>query len=329
MKYRILGTSGLSVSEIAYGNWITHGAQVDNDIAYSCVQAALDEGITTFDTADVYSDTKAEVVLGQALKGIRRESIELCTKVFHPTGKGVNDRGLSRKHIIEGCHASLNRLQTDYIDVYYAHRFDPAVPLEETFLAFSDLVRQGKVLYIGISEWNAEQIARGAALARELKVPLIASQPQYSMLWRIIEAEVVPACEQEGIGQVVWSPLAQGILSGKYSPDKAPPQGSRASTAAGAPFFDRLAGQWMRPEVLLAVSKLSTLAQEAGLTLPQLAIAWVLQNPQVSSSIIGASKPEQIRENVKAAGIRLDLDLMKQIDQTLDGWIEYDPGKTG
>ncbi|OPA80978.1 aldo/keto reductase [Paenibacillus selenitireducens] len=329
MIYQKLGTSGLAISQIAYGNWITHGAQVDNETAYACVHAALDAGITTFDTADAYSETRAETVLGQALRGLRRESLELCTKVYHPTGTGHNDRGLSRKHIMEACHASLSRLQTDYVDVYYAHRFDSTVSLEETFLAFSDLVRQGKVLYVGISEWTADQITKGAALARELKVPLVASQPQYSMLWRVIETEVVHACEREGIGQVVWSPLAQGILSGKYAPDKPLPQGSRASTSAGAPFFERLAGQWLRSEVLQAVSKLSSIASEAGLTLPQLAIAWVLQNPQVSAAIIGASKPEQVQENVKAAGVRLDPEVMRQIDTTLDGLIERDPAKTG
>ncbi|WP_282937531.1 aldo/keto reductase family protein [Paenibacillus sp. RC67] len=329
MNYRKLGASGLSVSEIAFGNWITHGAQVDNETARACVHAAIDAGITTFDTADVYAETRAETVLGEALKEMRRESFELCTKVYHPTGTGANDRGLSRKHIMEACHASLNRLQTDYIDVYYAHRFDSTVSLEETFLAFSDLVRQGKVLYVGVSEWTAEQIAKGASLARELRVPLVASQPQYSMLWRVIEAEVIPACEREGIGQVVWSPLAQGILSGKYLPDKPVPQESRASTSAGAPFFEQLAGQWLRTEVLIAVSKLSSIAHEAGLTLPQLAIAWVLQNPQVSAAIIGASKPEQVQENVKAAGIRLGSETMKQIDHVIAGLAERDPGKTG
>ncbi|MEC0225694.1 aldo/keto reductase family protein [Paenibacillus alba] len=329
MNGRKLGASGLTVSEIALGNWITHGAQVNNETANACVHAALDAGITTFDTADVYSETRAETVLGQALKGIRRESIELCTKVYHPTGTGHNDRGLSRKHMMEACHASLKRLQTDYIDVYYAHRFDPTVSLEETFLAFSDLVRQGKVLYVGVSEWTADQITRGAALAQELRVPLVSSQPQYSMLWRVIEDEVIPACQREGIGQVVWSPLAQGILSGKYAPDKPLPLGSRASTSAGAPFFERLAGQWLRTDVLLAVSKLSSVALEVGLTLPQLAIAWVLQNPHVSAAIIGASKPEQVQENVKGAGVRLELEVMKQIDTILDGLVERDPAKTG
>ncbi|MEK8129931.1 aldo/keto reductase family protein [Paenibacillus filicis] len=329
MKYRKLGKSGLMVSEIACGNWITHGAQVDDSIAQACVHASLDSGITTFDTADVYAETRAESVLGNSLKGIRRESVELCTKVFHPTGPGPNDKGLSRKHMMEACHASLRRLQTDYIDVYYAHRFDAAVPPEETWLALSDLVRQGKVLYVGVSEWTAEQISQGAAWARELKVPLVASQPQYSMLWRVIEAEVIPACEREGIGQVVWSPLAQGILSGKYATDKPLPEGSRASSAAGSPFFERLAGQWMRQEVLQAVERLRPLAHEAGLTLPQLAVAWVLQNPQVSSAIIGASKPEQIKENVKAAGIRLDAEVMERINDILSGFAELDPSKTG
>ncbi|MEK4007603.1 aldo/keto reductase family protein [Paenibacillus sp. FSL H3-0333] len=329
MEYRKLGASGLSVSEIAFGNWITHGAQVDNDTAKACVHAALDAGITTFDTADVYSDTKAETVLGQVLSGVRRESIELCTKVYQPTGTGPNDRGLSRKHIMEACNSSLNRLQTDYIDIYYAHRFDKKVSLEETFLAFSDLVRQGKVLYVGISEWTAEQITQAAVWARELRVPLVASQPQYSMLWRVIEAEVIQASEQEGIGQVVWSPLAQGILSGKYLPNQPVPQGSRASTSAGSPFFERLAGQWLHTEVLTAVSRLSSLAHEAGLTLPQLAIAWVLQNPQVSAAIIGASRPEQVQENVKASGVRLEPDLLSEIDRILEGLVERDPAKTG
>lgn len=329
MNYRKLGKSGLWVSEIALGNWITHGAQVDDTTAQACVHAALDCGITTFDTADVYSETRAESVLGVSLKGIRREGIELCTKVFHPTGSGYNDKGLSRKHIVEACHASLQRLQTDYIDVYYAHRFDATTPLEETFLALSDLVRQGKVLYVGVGEWTAEQIKLGAALAKELKVPFIASQPQYSMLWRVIEAEVMPACEREGIGQVVWSPLAQGILSGKYAPDKPLPEGSRASTTAGSPFFERLAGQWPRKEVLQAVERIRPIAEKCGLTPPQLSIAWVLQNQQVSSAIIGASKPEQVKENVKAAGVSLDPEVMGQINHILNNVVELDPSKTG
>ena len=234
MEFRRLGRSGLSVSEISYGNWITHGSQVEEDQAHACVRAALDAGITTFDTADVYANTRAESVLGRALSGQRRESLEIFTKVFWPTGPGgPNDGGLSRKHIIESANASLQRLQTDYVDLYQAHRFDESVPLEETFLAFADLVRAGKVLYIGVSEWNADQIERGAELARELKVPFISNQPQYSMLWRVIEAEVIPASEQAGLSQIVWSPIGQGVLTGKYLPGQAPPAGSRATDESG------------------------------------------------------------------------------------------------
>src|SRR3954449_10951789 len=238
MEFRRLGRSGLSVSEISYGNWITHGSQVEEEQAHACVRAALDAGITTFDTADVYANTRAESVLGRALAGQRRESLEIFTKVFFPTGPGgPNDKGLGRKHIIESANASLKRLQTDYIDLYQAHRFDPTVPLEETFLAFADLVRAGKVLYIGVSEWKADQIRAGAELARELKVPFISNQPQYSMLWRVIEPEVVPASEELGISQIVWSPIAQGVLTGKYQPGQPPPAGSRAT--------DEKSGAWV------------------------------------------------------------------------------------
>ncbi|ATH71208.1 aldo/keto reductase family protein [Bacillus altitudinis] len=329
MKYSKLGNSGLTISKLAYGNWINHGGKINDDTAHDCVKAALDVGITTFDTADVYSDTKAEEILGRSLKGIRRESIELCTKVCHPTGTGKNDRGLSRKHIMENCHASLRRLQTDYIDIYYAHRFDPTTPLEETMLAFADLVRQGKVNYIGVSEWTAEQITRGAVLARELNVPLIASQPQYSMLWRIIESEVIPTCQREGLGQVVWSPLAQGILTGKYLPGKSLPTNSRANSTAGKPFFQNLAQRWMNNNTLEAIQKLKLVAQEVDLTLAQLAIAWVLQNQNVSAAIIGASSPEQVRENALASEVKIEAELMNQIDEILGDLVEYDQSKTG
>ncbi|MED1530735.1 aldo/keto reductase family protein [Bacillus altitudinis] len=329
MKYSKLGNSGLTISKLAYGNWINHGGKINDDTAHDCVKAALDVGITTFDTADVYSDTKAEEILGRSLKGIRRESIELCTKVCHPTGTGKNDRGLSRKHIMENCHASLRRLQTDYIDIYYAHRFDPTTPLEETMLAFADLVRQGKVNYIGVSEWTAEQITRGAVLARELNVPLIASQPQYSMLWRIIESDVIPTCQREGLGQVVWSPLAQGILTGKYLPGKSLPTNSRANSTAGKPFFQNLAQRWMNNNTLEAIQKLKLVAQEVDLTLAQLAIAWVLQNQNVSAAIIGASSPEQVRENALASEVKIEAELMNQIDEILGDLVEYDQSKTG
>jgi aryl-alcohol dehydrogenase-like predicted oxidoreductase len=326
MEFRRLGRSGLNVSEISYGNWITHGSQVEEEQAHACVKAALDAGITTFDTADVYANTRAESVLGRALAGQRRESLEIFTKVFWPTGPGgPNDKGLGRKHIMESANASLQRLQTDYVDLYQAHRYDHSVPLEETMLAFADLVRAGKVLYIGVSEWNAEQITAAAELARELKVPFISNQPQYSMLWRVIEAEVVPASEQAGISQIVWSPIAQGVLTGKYLPGQAPPQGSRATDAQGGQFINRFLE---RDGLLEAVQQLKPIAEEVELSLAQLAIAWVLQNQNVASAIIGATRPEQVAENVKAAGKKLDAEVLKRVDEVLDGHVERDPSLT-
>jgi aryl-alcohol dehydrogenase-like predicted oxidoreductase len=326
MNFRYLGRSGLLVSEISYGNWITHGSQVEEDAAMACVRAALEAGITTFDTADVYAGTRAEEVLGRALKGQRRAGYELFTKVYWPTGPGPNDRGLSRKHILESIHGSLRRLQTDYVDLYQAHRFDTETPLEETMLAFADIVRQGKALYIGVSEWTAEQIRAGAALARELRVPFISNQPQYSMLWRVIEGEVIPASKEVGVSQIVWSPLAQGVLSGKYLPGQPPPPGSRATDqkGGGARFISR----FMTEDVLTRVQQLKPIAQEAGLSMAQLAVAWVLQNPNVASAIIGATRPEQVHDNVKAAGVKLDAELLRRIDSVLGPVIERDPGKT-
>ncbi|WP_437753508.1 aldo/keto reductase family protein [Sorangium sp. So ce1389] len=324
MKHRHLGQSGLLVSEISYGNWITHGSQVEKEAALACVKAALDEGITTFDTADVYANTRAEEVLGEALAGQRRQGLEIFTKVYWPTGPGPNDRGLSRKHIIESIHGSLRRLRTDYVDLYQAHRYDVETPLEETMSAFADLVRQGKVLYIGVSEWTAEQIGRAAALARELKVPFVSNQPQYSMLWRVIEAEVIPASEKVGVGQIVWSPIAQGVLTGKYLPGQAPPEGSRATHEQGSRFIANL----MTDEVLTRVQKLKPIAQDAGLSMAQLAVAWVLQNRNVSSAIVGASRPEQVRDNVKAAGVKLDDGIMKKIDEVLGEVVVRDPKRT-
>jgi aryl-alcohol dehydrogenase-like predicted oxidoreductase len=326
MEFRRLGRSGLSVSEISYGNWLTHGSQVEEEQAHACIKAALDAGITTFDTADVYANTVAESVLGRGLAGQRRESLEIFTKVFWPTGpKGPNDKGLGRKHIMESAHASLKRLGTDYIDLYQAHRFDHTVPLEETMTAFADLVRQGKVLYIGVSEWSAEQIARGAALARELKIPFISNQPQYNMLWRVIEEQVVPTCEREGLSQIVWSPIAQGVLTGKYKPGQPLPAGSRATDEKGGA---QMVQRYLRDEVLTRVQKLQPLAEQAGLTMAQLAVAWVLQNDNVASAIIGASRPEQVQENVKASGVKLDDDLMRAIDEVLGDVVERDPGLT-
>jgi aryl-alcohol dehydrogenase-like predicted oxidoreductase len=325
MEFRNLGRSGLTVSEIAYGNWITHGSQVEEDAAVACVRAALDSGITTFDTADVYAQTRAESVLGRALAGVRREGIELCSKAYWPVGPGRNDRGLSRKHLTEGCHGSLRRLGTDYLDLYQAHRFDRGTPLEETMLAYADLVRQGKVLYVGVSEWTAPQIAAAAALAAELRVPLISNQPQYSMLWRVIEAAVIPVSEQFGISQIVWSPIAQGVLTGKYKPGEPPPSASRATDPTGSQFVNR----YLQPEVLERVQALQPIADDVGLSMAQLAIAWVLQNSNVAAAIIGATRPEQVVENVKAAGVTLEPEIMQRIDAALGDVIVTDPTRTG
>jgi aryl-alcohol dehydrogenase-like predicted oxidoreductase len=322
MEYRHLGRSGLVISEIAYGNWITHGSQVEEDAATACVRAALHAGITTFDTADVYADTRAESVLGDALKGERREGLEIFTKVFWPTGPGRNESGLSRKHLMESIDNSLRRLRTDYVDVYQAHRFDVSTPLEETMEAFADIVHAGKAHYIGVSEWTADQIRRGHALARELRIPLVSNQPQYSALWRIIEGEVIPACEQLGMGQVVFSPIAQGVLTGKYLPGQQPPRGSRATDDKGGA---RMIGRWMRDDLLERVQRLRPLAEEAGLTMAQLAVAWVLQNPNVAAAIVGASRPQQVEENAKAAGVRLEADLMAGIEEILAPFAVTDP----
>ena len=325
MEYRRLGSSGMYVSEIAYGNWITHGSQVEEDAAIKCVKAALTEGITTFDTADVYAGTRAETVLGKALKGVKRESYELFTKVYWPTGTGKNDRGLSRKHIMESVHASLKRLGTDHIDLYQMHRFDFEAPLEESLRAFEDLVRQGKVHYIGFSEWNAQQINDALGIQKANGwTRFVSSQPQYSMLWRVIEREVVPLSEQEGIGQIVWSPIAQGVLTGKYLPGAKPPAGSRATDKkSGAGMISR----WMRDDVLTAVQNLKPIADEVGLSLSQLALAWALQNQNVSAVIMGATKPAQVKENVKASGVKLEHDVMAKIDAALGSLPETDPSK--
>jgi len=325
MEYRRLGSSGMYVSEISYGNWITHGSQVEQDAAMKCVRTALDVGITTFDTADVYAATRAETVLGKALKGVRRESYELFTKVYGGTGPGKNDRGLSRKHIMESAHASLKRLQTDHIDLYQMHRFDFESPLDESLQAFDDLVRQGKVNYIGFSEWDSSQIGQALDIQKKYNwTRFVSSQPQYSMLWRVIEAEVVPLSIKEGIGQIVWSPIAQGVLTGKYLPGKKAPAGSRATDKkSGADMISR----WMRDDVLTAVQKLRPIAESVDLSMSQLALAWALQNQNVSSVIMGATKPSQVKENAKASGVKLEKDVMAAIDKALTGLPEYDPKK--
>ncbi|HTU74736.1 MAG TPA: aldo/keto reductase family protein [Trebonia sp.] len=326
MEHRFLGRSGLRVSEISYGNWITHGSQIEEETAIACVRAALDVGISTFDTADAYAGGRAEEVLGRALRGVPRETLEIATKAYWPVGDGANRSGLSRKHISESINNSLRRLGTDYVDLYQAHRYDFDTPLEETMRTFDDLVRAGKVLYIGVSEWRAEQIADALRIAGELGLErIVSSQPQYNMLWRVIEPEVVPLCEKEGIGQICFSPMAQGVLTGKYKPGEEPPTGSRATDeASGAEFISR----WMRDDVLNAVQGLVPLAEEAGLKPGQLAIAWVLQNPNVSSAITGGSRPEQVRENAAASGVRLEDSLMPAIDDVLAGVITRDPART-
>jgi len=326
MEFRYLGHSGLKISEITYGNWLTHASQVENDVATQCVRAALDAGISTFDTADAYANTGAETVLGAALAGERRESLEIFTKVYWPTGPaGHNDTGLSRKHVLESIDGSLRRLGTDYVDLYQAHRYDSETPLEETMQAFADVVRQGKALYIGVSEWNAEQIRAGHALAEQLGVQLISNQPQYSMLWRVIEQEVVPASKQHGLSQIVWSPVAQGVLTGKYKPGAELPAGSRATDEKGGANTIK---RFLTDEVLTGVAALEPIAADLGLSMAQLAIAWVLQNDNVASAIIGASRPEQVADNVKAAGVTLPAEVMAKIDEALGDLAERDPAKT-
>ena len=322
MEFRHLGRSGMLVSEISYGNWLTHGGQIEEDRAVACVRAALDAGITTFDTADVYSGTRAESVLGRALSDERREGLEVLTKVYGATGPGPNDRGLSRKHMMESIDASLRRLQTDYVDVYQAHRYDFETPLEETMQAFADVVHAGKSHYIGVSEWTAEQIREASDLADDLGVQLVSNQPQYSMLWRVIEAELVPTSVELGIGQVVWSPIAGGVLTGKYQPGRAAPEGSRGASLGQ--FVER----WMTDEVLTRVAELEQVAKEADLTRAQLAVAWVLRNPNVSSAIVGATRPEQVTENAAAAGVTLDDELVARIDRILGDAVVTDPAET-
>ena len=327
MEFRFLGRSGLKVSAVSYGNWVTHGSQVEAEQAALCVRAALDAGITTFDTADVYANTKAEAILGDALEGERRESLEIFTKVYFPTGPGgPNDTGLSRKHIHESINGSLKRLKTDYVDLYQAHRFDHFTPLEETLEAFADVVRQGKALYIGVSEWTADQLRAGHQLARELKIPFVSNQPQYNAIHRVIEAEVVPASIELGISQVVFSPIAQGVLTGKYQPGQPPPEGSRATDqASGANFIKGLLDN---NDLLERVQLLAPLAEAEGLTMAQLAVAWVLQNENVATAITGGSRPERVAANAEAAGKKLSAETLKGIDEALGDAIITDPALT-
>jgi voltage-dependent potassium channel beta subunit len=319
VKYRRLGRSGVKVSEISLGSWLTYGGSVAEERARACIHKAYELGINFFDTANVYMRGTAEEIVGRALKGFERDSYVLATKVYFPMGEGPNDRGLSRKHIIEQCHASLERLGVDYLDLYQCHRYDEDAPLEETLRALDDLVRQGKILYVGVSEWTAVQIADALRLTEEMNLErIVSNQPRYNMIQRQIEAEVIPLCEHEGVGQVVFSPLAQGVLTGKYRAGETPEQGTRAAD----PESNRFMQQVMNEEVLSAVGKLSSVASDAGLSMSQLALAWVLQHDNVSSAIIGASRPEQVEDNAEAAGVRLSTQVVSEIDSTLKDVIE-------
>jgi voltage-dependent potassium channel beta subunit len=314
MNYRRLGDAGVRVSEVSLGSWLTYGGSVEDDRAVACIHRAFERGVNCFDTANAYGRGAAEHLVGRALSGIPRDDYVLATKVYFPMGPGPNDFGLSRKHIFEQCHASLRRLGVDYVDLYQCHRPDPDTPIEETVRALDDLVTQGKVLYVGVSEWSAEQIDEARGIEGELGLdPVVSNQSQYSMLYRAIEDEVLPLCRELGIGQIVWSPLAQGVLTGKYRPGDRPPRDSRAAHPEDRLFMER----FMRAQVLEAVQGLRPIADELGITMAQLAIAWVLREPGVSSAIVGASRPDQVDENVAASGVELDADVLERIEATL------------
>lgn len=316
MKYRRVGTTGLKVSEISLGSWLTFGTATDREQALATVRRALDLGINHFDCADVYGHRPgaAEEFLAEALEGVPRHSYVLTTKAFWPVGEGPNDRGLSRKHVVESVNRSLKRLGTDYVDIFYCHRYDPETPLEETLRAIDDLIRQGKVLYAGISEWPAVQIARGARITRELGLhPIAVNQPIYNMLDRKIEPEILPVCREEGIGLVVFSPLAQGVLTGKYRPGRGLPGGTRAADERVNQFMRR----FLTEANLARVERLRPIAARLGLSLAQLALAWVLRLPEVASALIGATRPEQLDENVRAAGVTLSGEDLQDIEAAL------------
>ncbi|WDF52657.1 aldo/keto reductase family protein [Paenibacillus sp. KACC 21273] len=322
MKYRNLGRTGLKVSEISLGSWLTYGTAAEQQAADDCVRTAFESGINFFDTANAYNRGEGEKAIGAALRSYERSSYVLSTKVFFPMGDGPNDRGLSRKHIMEQCEASLKRLGTDYIDVYFCHRFDTETPTEETLRALDDLTSQGKILYSAVSEWTAAQISDAAHIADRLRLrPLAANQPIYNLFERYIEDEVLGVSEQHGLGQVVFSPLAQGILTGKYKPGQAPAAGTRAADDS----VNHVINSYLRDDVLEVVGKLDQLAQSMDIKLSQLALAWVLRQPGVSSAIIGASKPHQIQENVEAVNISLSEDTLSQIDQMMEDIQDFSP----
>ncbi len=315
MQYRHLGKYGVKVSEVALGSWLTYGGATEDEAATACIEKAYDLGINFFDTANVYARGKSEEVVGRALTQYARDSYFLATKVYFPMGDGPNDRGLSRKHIFEQCHLSLKRLGTDYIDLYQCHRYDPETPLEETLVALDDLTRQGKILYAGVSEWSAGQIAHAVDYVRGARLhPIVSNQPLYNMLGRGIEKEVIPLCEREGIGQVVFSPLAQGVLTGKYKPGQEPPAGSRAADPGQNMF---MGGGKLDQDTLAKVQGLLPIAEGLGLSMAQLALAWCLRQKNVSSVIIGASKAAQVEDNAGASGVTLSPETLTAIEAAL------------
>jgi voltage-dependent potassium channel beta subunit len=314
MKYRKLGRTGLKVSEISLGSWLTYGNSTEKETAIKTIDKAYELGINSFDTANVYAKGEAEKIVGEALRRYPRESYVLATKVFWPMGDGPNDRGLSRKHVFEQLHASLKRLNLDYVDIYYCHRYDPETPIDETLRTIDDLVRQGKVLYVGVSEWTAQQIQEALGTAdKYLLDRIVVNQPVYNMFNRYIEKEVIPVCEQNGISQIVFSPLAQGVLTGKYKRGEKLPEGSRAADPKSNTFIKDL----LKDEVLIKVEQLQNIANELGIKLSQLALAWVLRQTNVASALIGASKPEQVEENVKAVDVDLPEEVIEKIEEIL------------
>jgi voltage-dependent potassium channel beta subunit len=315
MEYRRLGRTGIKVSEISLGSWLTYGNATERETAVQTIETAYDLGINFFDTANVYARGAAEIVVGEALAKYPRESYVLATKVYFPMGDGPNDRGLSRKHVMESAHASLKRLHADYVDILYCHRADPGTPMDETLRAFDDLVRHGKVMYIGVSEWTAVQMREALHISDRLLLDrIVVNQPSYSMLNRGIEKEIIPLGEREGIGQVVFSPLAQGVLTGKYKPGKQAPQGSRATD----PKQNMWIGSLLGDDILVKVDRLGVIASELGITMSQLALAWILRQPNVASALIGASRPEQVSENAGASGINLGNEVLDRIEEILD-----------
>ena len=313
MKYRKLGDSDLEVSEISLGSWLTFGVGVEADKARACLDTAFDEGINFIDTANIYGRGAAETFLGEALKSRPRDSYVLATKLYFPMTD--TDHGLSRAQVEKQLDASLKRLQTDYVDLYQCHRYDSGTPLEETMEALTRAVESGKTRYIGFSEWPVDKIREAIDLSKSRGfAKFVSSQPQYSLVWREPEEEVIPLCAENGISQIVWSPLGQGVLTGKYDPDSPPPPGTRATSEEMGGFIDRL----MQPELLRAVQRLKPIAEEAGLTLPQFALAWVLREPNVASAITGASRPEQVRENAHASGLIVDTQLFLRAEAIID-----------